>query len=66
MSEIKIIDTGKCKRTKLIEVTKILEREKLNENEQWMFNNYYDNPSYEFRKDGLGKLQVHRMEVSNG
>lgn len=48
---------------KLKEVTDLLGRTKLSRNENWMFDNYFDNTEYEFRKDDHGKLCVHKIKV---
>jgi hypothetical protein len=46
---------------KLKEVHQLLGRTKLNAGEEWMFQNYWDNPLYEFRCDAKGKLSVHKI-----
>jgi hypothetical protein len=41
---------------------KILGRTSLSKNEKWMFDNYWNNEDYEFRKDPNGKLNVHKIK----
>lgn len=48
----------------LQKVYELLGRTKLNMNEKWMFENFYDKSEYEFLKDDQGKLQVHRIDPS--
>lgn len=42
-------------------VKDLLGRDKLSVNEQWMFDNYWSNKDFEFRKDGNGKLSIHKI-----
>jgi hypothetical protein len=51
------------KEQSLQKVHELLGRTKLNMNEQWMFDNYWNEPEFEFLKDDRGKLQVHRIDA---
>lgn len=46
---------------RLAEVLKMLGKNKLSVNEQWMFDNYWNNSEYELKKDNNGKLWVHKI-----
>lgn len=50
---------------KLQQVLKMLGKSKLSVNEQWMFDNYWNNPEYELLKDDRGKLRVCRLATGS-
>jgi hypothetical protein len=45
----------------LLRVKALLGRDKLSKNEQWMFDNYWSDKEFEFRKDVNGKLSIHKI-----
>lgn len=49
------------KSDELKKVHEILGRKKLSLNEEWMFDNYWFDPQYEFRMDANSKLNVHKI-----
>lgn len=59
MLDKKFPDSPRMK--KLYEVEALMGGRVLKPNEQWMFDNYWDNPEYIFRKDERGKLNVHKI-----
>jgi hypothetical protein len=58
------METTNTENQSLQKVYELLGRTKLNMNEKWMFENFFNNPEYEFLKDDQGKLQVHRKDTS--
>lgn len=57
MEDINVLEKGRA----LAQVMKLIGRVELSKNEQWIFNNYWNKKDFEFRKDGNGKLSIHKI-----